>query len=165
MARSCSCRNLEEQPLESQTLPSKHKKRFAAAQKWVIALSLLLLALGLANLGRARMALYYDGQLPGLPLTVSLTYLAAMGIFWGLAFVVCAWGLVRFRRWGRWGTLAAVTLYEVHVWVNHLLFDANDYAHQTWPRDLALTLLLLTFVWGLLNWPSVRRAFRPKETR
>ena len=111
------------------------------------------------------MALYYDGQLPGLPLTVSLTYLAAMGIFWGLAFVACAWGLVRFRRWGRWGALAAVTLYEVHVWINHLLFDANDYARQTQPRDLALTLLLLALVWGLLNWPSVQSVFRPKEIR
>jgi len=70
---------------------------------------------------------------------------------------------VRFRRWGRRGALAAVTLYEIHVWVNHLLFDANDYARQTRPRDLVLTLLLLILVWGLLNWPSVQRVFRSKN--
>jgi len=146
-------------------LPSKHKKRFTVAQKWVIALSLLLLALGLANLGRAGMALHYDGRLPDLPLTAPLIYLAAMGGFWGIAFVACAGGLIRFRRWGRWGALAAVTLYEIHVWINHLLFDANDYAHQTRPRDLALTLLLLILVWGLLNWPSVQSVFCPQEIR
>jgi len=149
---------------ERTSLTLKHPA-LTRSHKWVIALSLLLLALGLANLGRAGMALYYDGQLPGLPLTVSLTYLAAMGIFWGLAFAACAWGLVRFRRWGRWGALAAVTLYEIHVWINHLLFDANDYARQTRPRDLALTLLLLALVWGLLNWPSVQSVFRQQEIR
>jgi len=126
----------------------------------VIALSLLVLALGLANLGRTVMALRYDTLLPDLPLTVPLTYLAAMGGFWGLAFVACAVGLVRFRPWGRWGTLAAVTLYEAHVWVNHLLFDANNYARQTWPRHLILTLLLLALIWGLLNLPSIRKVFK-----
>ncbi|RLC77921.1 MAG: hypothetical protein DRJ03_16240 [Chloroflexi bacterium] len=150
---------LEEQHLESQTLSSKHKKRFAAAQKWVIALSLLLLAMGLANLGKAEMALHYDGRLPDLPLTAPLIYLAAMGGFWGVAFTFCAVGLIRFRRWGRWGALATVTLYEIHVWINHLLFDANDYARQTRPRDMALTLLLLALVWGLLNWPSIQKVF------
>ena len=119
-----------------------------------------MLALGLANMTRAALALRYDALLPDLPLTVPLTYLAAMGGFWGLAFVACAVGLARFRLWGRWGTLAAVTLYEVHVWINHLLFDANDYARQTRPRDLVLTLLLLAVVWGLLNWPSIRKVFK-----
>jgi len=128
----------------------------------VIALSVLVLALGLANLVRAGMALRYDALLPGLPLTVPLVYLAVMGCFWGLAFLACVWGLVRFRPWGRWFTLATVTLYEVHVWVNHLLFDASDYARQTWPRDLLLTLLLLALAWGLLNLRSVRETFERK---
>jgi len=126
----------------------------------VAALSLLLLALGLGSLVRAGMALRYAALLLDLPMTVSWTCLAAMGGFWGLVFVACAVGLMRFRRWGRWGTLAAVTLYEIHVWVNHLMFDANDYAHQTRPRDLVLTLLLLALVWGLLHWPSIRKVFK-----
>jgi hypothetical protein len=135
--------------------------RLTLAQKWVIALGCLGLALGLANLGRMGFALRYAAPLPDLPLTVSWTYLAATGGFWGLVFLVCAVGLMRFRRWGRWGTLVAVTLYEIHAWVNHLLFDASDYARQTRPRDLLLTLLLLAFTWGLLNWPNVRNTFRP----
>ncbi len=137
----------------------KEKKRLTAAQKWVIAISLLMLALGLANLGRAGMALHYDARLPDLPLTAPLTYLAVMGSFWGVAFVACAVGLIRFRRCGRWGTLATVSVYAIHVWANHLMFDANDCARQTWPRDMALTLLLLSLVWGLLNWPSIQKVF------
>jgi hypothetical protein len=129
------------------------------AHKSVLALAFLVLILGLANLGRAGMALRHDALLPDLPLTVPLTYLATMGGFWGLVLTVCTVGLVRLRLWGRWGTLAAVTLYQVHVWVNHLLFDANDYARLTQPCDLLLTLLLLTLVWGLLTWPSIRKEF------
>jgi len=134
-------------------------RRLSYPQKWVIALGLLTLTLGLANLGRAAMALRYAALLPALPMTVSWTYLAVMGGFWGLIFAACTVGLVGFRAWGRWGTLVAVTLYEVHVWANHLLFDANEYAFQVRSRDLLLTLLLLALVWGLLNWPSIRKEF------
>jgi hypothetical protein len=93
-------------------------------------------------------------------MTVSWTYLAVMGGFWGVAFLVCTVALVRLWRWARWATLVAVTLYQVHVWVNHLLLDANERARQLWPCNAALTLGLLVFVWVVLNWPSVRRAFR-----
>jgi len=136
------------------------RPRLTRPQRWVIALALLVLALGLGNLGRAVMALRYAACLPDLPMTVSWAYLVAMGAFWGVALTACAVGLVRFRPWGRWAALAATTLYEAHVWVNHLLFDASDYARQTRPRDLVLTLLLLALVWGLLNWPSVRKVFK-----
>jgi hypothetical protein len=107
---------------------SKKSKRISYAQCWIIALGLLTLALGLANLGRAAKALRYAAFLPALPMTVSWAYLAAMGGFWGLIFAACTVGLLGFRPWGWWGTLAAVTLYEGHVWANHLLFDASEYA-------------------------------------
>jgi hypothetical protein len=119
-----------------------------------------ILFLGLANLARAVLALRYDARLPDLPTTAPLSYVAATSGLWGLVFVVCAVGMGRFRPWGRWGTLAAVTLFEAHVWVNHFLFDANDYARQTRPRDLALALLLLIPVWVVLNLPSIRKEFK-----
>jgi len=128
-------------------------------QKWVIALALLILVLGLGNLVRVVMALHYAALLPDLPMTVSWAYLAAMGGVWGVALTACAVGLLRFRPWARWFTLAMVTLYEVHAWVNHLLFDASDYARRTCPRDLLFTLLLLAFTWGLLNLHGVRKTF------
>ena len=125
----------------------------------MVVLALLVLALGLANLIRGGVAQSYASLLPDLPTTVPMEYLAAMGAFWGITLTVCAVGLQRFRPWGRWGTLAAVTLYEVHVWVNHLLFDASDYARQTRPWELLLTVLLLAIVWGSLSLRSVRQTF------
>ncbi|MCP4544456.1 MAG: hypothetical protein GY832_45675 [Chloroflexi bacterium] len=141
-------------------LRHRSRAKLTPAQRWVIVLSLLVLTLGLVNLARAVLAWRYDVLLPDLPMTVPLTYLTAMGSFWGLVFVICTVGLVRFRRWGRWGTLVATILYEVHVWINHLLFAANDYALQTRPRDLALTLLLLIFICGPLNLAEIRKVFK-----
>ncbi|MBL7063439.1 MAG: hypothetical protein ISS49_04425 [Anaerolineae bacterium] len=141
--------------------PSQHPHpKLTRSQKCVVALALLVLTLGLANLVRASLALRYAALLPDLPMTVPWAYLAAMGGFWGAVFIVCAVGLVRFCPWGRWATLAATTLYEAHAWANHLLFDVSDYARQTRPRDLLLTALLLALVWGLLNWPSTRKEFK-----
>lgn len=149
MTTSCPRHKSEEQ----------ERQQLIPARKVLLLGSLLPLALGLGNLARMGEAVYFAVRLPDLPMTISWTYLAAMGGFWGVAFIACAVGLARFRAWGRWGTLAAVTLYEVHVWLNHLLFDANEYARLIRPRDLVLTALLLATVWGGLNWPSVRKAF------
>ena len=137
----------------------KKSPSLTGPQKWVRVLALLFLALGLANLGRAGVALHYGATLPGLPMTVSWGYLAAAGVVWGAALLVGAVGLARFRPWGRWVALATATLYQAHAWANHLLFDSSDYARQTRPRDLLLTALFLIATWGLLNLPSIRRVF------
>ena len=118
---------------------------------------LLLALIGLGNLGRAAMALYYARLLPDLPLTVPWVYLAGIGVFWGIAMMVCAVGLHMRRPWSRKATLAVATLYQAHVWLNHLLFDASDYARQTRPRDLALSALFLAVVWGTLHLSGVRK--------
>lgn len=138
----------------------RSRAKLTPAQKWIIALGVPILSLGLANLARAALALHYDARLPDLPMTAPLTYVTATSSFWGFVFVACAMGLGRFHPWARWGTLAAVTIFEAHVWINHLLFDANDYARQTWSRDLALALLLLISTWVVLNWPSIRKEFK-----
>jgi uncharacterized membrane protein (DUF2068 family) len=125
----------------------------------VILIGLLVLALGLGNLGRAGVALRYSALLPDLPMTVSLEYLAAMGAFWGVVLIACAVGLMRFRPWGRWSTLVAVTLYQAHVWINHLLFDASDHARQTRTWHALVTVFVLALVWGSLSLRSVRKTF------
>ncbi|MGD8967552.1 MAG: hypothetical protein PVI07_08590 [Anaerolineae bacterium] len=138
----------------------KGLKQLTAAQKWTALLSILTSLLGLANLGRAGMALLYSARLPRLPTTMSLNYLAAVGAFWGVIFIVCTVSLSCFLSWGRWLTLAAVTFYQAHVWANHLLFDASHYARQTYARDLVLTLVFLLLFWGSLNHPRIRKTFR-----
>jgi hypothetical protein len=126
-------------------------------------MALLMLALGLGNLGRIVRAVYYAIRLPDLPMTVSWTYLAVMGGFWCFAFLVCMVALTRLWFWARWAALVTVTLYQVHVWVNHFLFDANERARQLWPFNVVVSLLLLVVTWVVLNWPSVRKEFARKE--
>lgn len=140
-------------------MSKRKRERLNRPQKWVVILALVMLALGLGNLGKAAMAIRYADLLSEVPLTLTWQYLTAMGALWGIAFVGCSVGLMRFRAWGRWATLISATAYQIHVWVNHLLFDASDYARQTRPRDLALTALFLALVWGLLSLPSVRGVF------
>lgn len=131
----------------------------------ILWLGVLMLALGLGNLGRMIGALRGAVLLPNLPMTVSWTHLAVMGGLWGLVFITSAAGLFRYRPWAPWLTLVAVALYEIHVWANHLLFDASDYAHRIWPRDLALTSLLLVVVGGLLSLKSTRSVLAQNQER
>ncbi len=133
--------------------------KFTLPEKAVILLSVLTLSLGLANLGRAVVAMRYSAHLPGLPTTVPLQYLAVIAGFWGVTFTACTVGLSFFREWGRRCTLITVTLYQVNAWINRLLFVASDHARRTLPRDLALTLTLLLMVWIPLHLPRVREAF------
>lgn len=132
---------------------------FTLSQKAVILLSILTLMLSLGSLGQAVLAVQYSIDLPDLPTTVSLQYLAAMGGFWALVFIACSVGLSLFREWGRRCTLAAVSLYQLNVWVNRLMFSASDYARQTIPRDVALTVILLLVFWVPLSLPRVRQTF------
>jgi hypothetical protein len=141
----------------------RNRRPLTRAQKWVLALSMLVVLLGLANLGRFAMAVHYAQRLPDLPMTVSWTYLALMGAVWFAVFLICAGGLVYFHPWGRRAALISIPLYQVHVWVNHLLFDASERAGQLWPRDEACTAILLAIVWGLLYVPSIRRVFKPPK--
>ena len=126
----------------------------------VILLTALLLILSAANVGRAVQAVRYSTRLPDLPLTVSLDYFAAMGGFWGVTFLICAIGLSLFRDWGRRSTLVAVTLYQLNVWINRLLFSVSDYARQTIRRDVFLTVTLLLLFWIPLHLPPIQQMFR-----
>ena len=131
----------------------------SGAEKWVLVMTALTLVLGLANVGRAVVALRYAAQIPGLETRMPLTYAAGTGLFWGTSLVICAGGLFGAREWGRASTLVTVTLYQAHVWLNRLQFDASNYARQTRPRDLVLTGALLLLYWGTLSLRPVRHVF------
>ena len=137
------------------------RKRLTRAQKTVLILSILVVLLAVANLGRMVMAIYYAKRLPDLPMTLSWTYLAVMGGVWFTILGGCVGGLIYFRPWGRLATLVTVPVYQIHVWANHLALDASERAGQLWPRDLACTAILLVIVWGVLWLPGVRRVFSP----
>lgn len=143
-------------------MDDRKRRKPTLSERWIAVLALTMLLLGLGNLGRIARVVYYAIYLPDLPMTVSWTYQAVMGGFWCAVFLICTVALIRLWRWARWATLATVTLYQAHVWVNHFLFDANERARQLWPCNAVLTLALLVFVWVVLNWPSVRKAFRAR---
>ena len=128
---------------------------------WRVTLfSLGVLALGCgANLLRAAWAWRTD-----LPASTSMpmAWLAVTSLAWGIVFGACSVGLWRLRPRGRRGVLAAVTLYHVHIWINHVLFDRSDYARQVWTFAVVHTLATLLVVWGFLYWPAVRRLYDRK---
>lgn len=138
-------------------------KELSVAQKWILLLTGLTFVLGAGNVGKAVIAVQYAIRVPGLAKTIPLWYLAAAGGFWGVVLVICAIGLSRFRNWGRWSTLATVTLYQANVWVNHLLLDMSDYARQTRPRDLLLSATLLLVYWIGLGLPTFGSVFEKDQ--
>jgi hypothetical protein len=148
------------QPIEPQRHPGLHLTR---PRRWVVGVATVVLIVGLANVARGALAIAYALRLPELPMTIGWEYLAATGLFWGLLLTGCSFSLAGFYRWARAATLAAATTFQLHVWVNHLLYDANDYARQTWPWDLVLTALFLAIVWTILGWPGIRREFARAE--
>jgi hypothetical protein len=125
----------------------------------VVSLGILSLVFGIVNLARMVVAICYGRVLPDLPMTVSWSYLMVMGALWGAAFVCCGIGLILSRRWARWATLAVVTLYEARVWVDHLAFDASDYARRARLLDLSVTASVLAVYWVVLNLPRIRSRF------
>ena len=140
-------------------------KQLTGAQRWVVILTGVTLVLAVGNLGKAIVAVQYAVDLPDLSTTAPLSYFAATGGFWGAVFLTCALGLSGFRDWGRWLTLTAVSLYQIHVWINHLLFNVSNRAREAAPRNLILTILLLFVFWGSLNLPPVRSVFDESERR
>jgi hypothetical protein len=130
----------------------------------IFTLLVLLLGSGV-NLARAAWTLAQADALAVLSLSTSMpmSYLFGISLAWCLVFGLCSFGLWRLRSWGRTVTLVSVTLYHGHVWFNHILFDRSDYARQVWPFAIAHTAVVLSLVWGFLNWPSMRQVFEEPD--
>ena len=86
-----------------------------------------------------------------------LTYLAAGGLVWSIAFVVAALSVWRLWPWARKLVLGAIVLYQLHIWVNHFVFDTSDYARQLWPFHIGISLAWVVVVWGYMFLPGIRR--------
>ncbi len=121
--------------------------------------ALAVLYLGVVNLIRAWLALGGQPFIETLPLKIPLAYVGACGIAWGIVFAVTAWGLWRLWRWARVVMLGAIVVYQLHIWVNHMLFDTSAYARQVWPFYAGLSIASVLVVWGFLFLPSIRRVY------
>jgi uncharacterized membrane protein (DUF2068 family) len=97
--------------------------------------------------------------LASLPLRLPPAVPIVSAAFWSVVFGLLAIGLWRVKRWARWGTLAAVTLYLAQAWVQQLVFGQSDYLRTTIWFYAGLDGVLLLYVWGSLLRPGIRQAF------
>lgn len=125
--------------------------------------ALAVLYLGLVNLARAWLALNGSSFERTLPLAAPLPYFGLGGLFWGVAFVVIAFGLWRVWLWARKAMLGAILIYQLHIWINHFVLDASVYSRQVWPFEAGLSLAWIMVVWGWLFLPGIKRLY--SETR
>jgi len=88
-----------------------------------------------------------------------LSYLAACGLVWGLVFTVAAFGIWRLWSWARRLVLGAVIVYQLHIWLNHFVFDISDYARQVWPFQAGVSVMWVILTWGFMFWPGVRQLY------
>lgn len=132
----------------------------------LILFNLAVLVLGgCLNLYRSAQALQQIDALEDWAVKEPLQRLAVTGLIWGLTFIMCAVGLWYQKRWGWVLTPIATSVYHVHIWINHFLFDTSDYARSVWPWALANTMVLLLFVWGFSYLPSIRAVYRKKSRK
>jgi hypothetical protein len=159
-AKSCLCHKHDIQTVTSPnsiTAPPRRKR-----PKSVTFLALAVLYLGMVNLARARLALDSQSFARTLSLAMPLPYLAAGALIWGVVFVVAAFGMWRLWPWARKLLLGAIIVYQLHIWINHLLFDTSNYARQVWPFYAGISLAWIVIVWGLLFLPGIRRHYQSR---
>jgi hypothetical protein len=116
----------------------------------------------MVNLARAALVLNGDSFERTLPLSMPLPYLAGSGLIWGIIFVAAALGVWWLRPWARKLLLAAIVVYQMHIWINHLLFDISGYARQVWPFNAGISSVWIMAVWGFSFLPDIRRLFQPR---
>jgi hypothetical protein len=125
----------------------------------VTLLALLVLSLASFNLLSLTSGLRRYTVLRSLPLSLPPAVPIASGALWTAVFGLLAIGLWRLKRWARWGTLAAVTLYLAQVWVELLAFGQSDYIRTTVWFYVVVDGLILLWVWGTLLRPKVQQSF------
>jgi len=140
----------------SESTPPRRKR-----PRRVTLVAVAVLYLGVVNLARAWLASFGLGFERTLPLTLPLLYLAVCGFIWGIAFTATAFGLWKLWPWSRALALGAISLYQGHIWINHLLFDTSTYSRQVWPFHIAISILWIAGVWGFLSLRNIRQLYRP----
>ncbi|HOT92441.1 MAG TPA: hypothetical protein PLJ78_09285 [Anaerolineae bacterium] len=115
------------------------------SKRWrVIAIIILWIVLGVANLLRAGMAAYIAPALGGYPLSLPLAF---SGIVYGvLGLIFLAAAMVAWRRESTDGAFGLAVAYQAILWALHFVGDRSSYARSLWLRDAVLTLLFLALI-------------------
>ncbi len=121
--------------------------------------ALAVLYLGMLNVARAWLALNGASFERTLALAMPLPYFGLSGLFWGVAFIVIAFGIWRVGLWARKALLGAIILYQLHIWINHFIFDSSVYSRQVWPFQAGISLVWIIVVWSFLFLPGIKRLY------
>ena len=114
-------------------------------KKWrVIAIIIVWIVFGAANLLRAGMTVYIAPALAEYPPSLSLPLLASVYGLWGVIFLAAA--IIAWRRKSTRGALGLALLYQAVLWIINLVGDRSEYARSLWPRDLLLTIIFLVLI-------------------
>lgn len=125
------------------------KPRRSSSFELKVLIALLLLA-ALAGVLRARLGVINWQLLPELGAAASPLYLALSGAFWALGCLAAAVGLTLRQRWAPAFTRITSLALAAWYWLERLLLSASPLSQQNWPFSLAVTLLLLLYVFGTL---------------
>ena len=123
--------------------------------------ALAVLYLGVVNLARAWLALNGSSFERALALRMPMPYLGLGGLIWGSVFVVTAFGIGRVWPWARKALLGAIIVYQLHIWINHFVFDTSSYSRQVWPFAAGISLGWIIVAWGFMFLPGIRRTYAP----
>lgn len=114
-------------------------------KQWrVLAISIIWIVFGVANLLRAGMTVYIAPALVEYPPSLSLPVLGSVYGLWGMIFLVMA--VIAWRRESVCGALGLALAYQIFLWMIKLIGYRSAYACSLWPRDALLTLLFLASI-------------------
>lgn len=114
-------------------------------KQWrVLAVSIVWLIFGVANLLRAGMAVYIAPALAEYPPSLSLPLLGSVYGLWGVIFLAAA--VIAWRRKSTGGALGLALVYQTVLWTMNLVGDRSTYTRSLWPRDALLTLAFLALI-------------------
>jgi hypothetical protein len=114
-------------------------------KKWrVMAIIIVWIVFGVANLLRAGMTVYIAPALAEYPPSLSLPLLASVYGLWGVIFLAAA--VIAWRRKSTGGAFGLALLYQAVLWIMNLLGGRSGYARSLWPRDVLLTLIFLALI-------------------
>lgn len=129
-----------------------------------MAVCLLVLAVGLANLFQAIYTALEAGTLAGLGVRFPIWLAVGAGVIWGLALAWLAWRLWQDRNLSPrvvFLVTGAYSLFQVIWW---RVFAAADYARLRWPFAVLMMALFAGGVGGWSLWQRHRQADDSPDT-
>ncbi len=110
----------------------------------VLAISIVWVIFGAANLIRAGMAAYIAPALTEYPPSLPLALLGSVYGLWGAIFLAAA--IITWQRKSAGGALGLAAAYQAVVWIIKLVGYRSEYARSLWLRDLLLTVIFLALI-------------------